>query len=44
MEKEIFDDTHGSLGVNGDIQTTSLATDLVTQQPALEGPTQFFPL
>lgn len=42
VEKEIFDDTHGSLGVNGDIQATSLATDLVTQQPALEGPTQFF--
>lgn len=44
VEKEIFDDTHGSLGVNGDIQATSLATDLVTPQPALEGPTQFFPL
>lgn len=40
VEKGIFDDTHGSLGVRGDIQATSLATGLLTQQPALEGPAQ----
>lgn len=40
VEKGIFNDTHGSLGVHGDIRATSLATGLVTQQPALEGPTQ----
>lgn len=32
--KETFDGTHGSLGVNRDTQATSLATHLVTQQPA----------
>lgn len=34
LERKKYSMTHGSLGVNGDIRAASLATGLVTQQPA----------